>query len=137
MCSIFLYRYTRIYLYVNDFVNFSRTLCHAAIAVTIYIYVRACVCVKMFTVLQLFRATSIRLVCLRSYRSYIRPRLKFNAIKPREMSAVEGISVAPFQTPKLHSYGVYSAETFYGFTTFPAVRRQCNGLRVRDIHGGA
>jgi len=73
--------------------------------VTVHVYV------KMFTVLQLFRATSIR-VYLRSYRSHIRPRLKFNAIKPREMSTVEGISVAPFQTPKLHSYGVYSVETF-------------------------
>jgi len=71
------------------------------------------VCVEIFTVLQLFHAMSIRLVCLRSYRSYIRPRLKFNAIKPREMSAVRrNFCCSPFQTPKLYSYDVYSAETF-------------------------
>lgn len=51
------------------------------------------------------------------------------------MSAVEGISVAPFQTPKLHSYAVYSAETFTVLQL--SLRRQCNGLRVRDTHGGA
>jgi len=136
MCFTFFYRCTRTYLYVSYFVNFSRTLSHSATTVTIYV----CVYVEnVYGFTTFLRNVNSARICLRLYRSYVRPRLKFNAIKPREMSAVEGISVAPFQTPTLHSYGVYSAETFtvLQLSLRCDVRRQCNGLRVRDIHGGA
>lgn len=102
--------------------------------------IRICVYVEnVYGFTTFLRNVNSARICLRLYRSYVRPRLKFNAIKPREMSAVEGISVAPFQTPTLHSYGVYSAETFtvLQLSLRCDVRRQCNGLRVRDIHGGA
>lgn len=97
------------FMCVNYFVvvNFSRTLFYVVTTATIHVHAYVSKCLRFYNFFA-----QCQFVCLSSYRSYIRPRLKFNAIKSREMSAVEGISVSPFQTPKLHGYDVYSAETF-------------------------
>lgn len=72
------------------FVNFSRTLAHIH---------NDYVCFVEITVLQLFRANvnSARIFAVVS-QLHTRRYLKINAIKPREMPAVESIFVASFET---------------------------------------
>lgn len=94
------------------FVNFSRTLCR-------YTFTMEYVCFVEITVLQLFRATSIRLVCLRSFCSYIERHLKINAIKAAWDASGRKYFVALFQTSKLHSlHGTNSRNGlwFYNFS---------------------
>lgn len=77
------------------------------------------VCFVEITVLQLFRATSIRLVCLRSFCSYIGRHLKINAIKAAWDASGRKYFVALFQTSKLHSlHGTNSRNGlwFYNFS---------------------
>lgn len=93
--------------------------------------------VEMFTVLQLFRATSIRLASLRSYGSYARQRLKINAINSREMC--QRLDVFLPLVSKLHGHDARPKpftvlqQLSRGATSMQPLRRSCRRYKRRRL----